>query len=116
LARSSKTQEFPDCPVVATEYPNLTRDYFNRKGKTVSIIKIKGAGEAYPHLPGVHYAVDISTSGKSVISNDLEIIDELMQTDACLIETKRTHPPARIRTFADLRHIVQEDFNDKELP
>lgn len=97
-------------PVVATEYPNLAVEYFAKKNMSPTILPIKGAGEAYPHLPGIDFLLDLTTSGESLIENQLVEVDEILITDACFIGAKTPRLELPELTVYQLRDMLQREF------
>jgi len=73
---------------VATEFPAITRRYFAGKGVPVEIVLVGGACEATPYLGIADAIVDLSSSGTTLKSNRLRVIDEVMRTSTILIVNK----------------------------
>ena len=60
---------------VATKYPNLTRDFLFSKGVTqFQIIESLGATEVYPFTGSANLITDISSTGKTIKSNNLRCL------------------------------------------
>lgn len=73
----------PDSAIV-TEYPNLTRCYFEKSGISVNIVQAIRTAEAHvPH--DFPYAVCVSETGTSLKANHLKIVDVVMETMPILI-------------------------------
>ncbi len=70
---------------VATEFPAIARSYFKRAGVKVQIVTVGGACEVTPHLGIAEAIVDLSSSGATLRSNRLRVIDEVMHTSTVLI-------------------------------
>lgn len=102
-------------PVVATEYPNIAAEYFAAKKLSPTIIQIKGAGEAYPHLPGVDLLLDLTTSGESLVENELTELDEILVTDACLIRARTAKLVVQEFSVQELREILKREFEQDGL-
>jgi len=64
-------------PVVATEYPNLTRSHFARRGWPCRILKTYGATEVFPP-DDADLIVDNSASGKTLVAHNLREQDEVL--------------------------------------
>jgi ATP phosphoribosyltransferase len=73
---------------VATEFPAITRRYFAGKGVPVDIVLVGGACEATPYLGIADAIVDLSSSGTTLKTNRLRVIDEVMKTSTILIANK----------------------------
>jgi ATP phosphoribosyltransferase len=70
---------------VATEFPVIAKNYFARKDLPVSIVLVGGACEATPYLGIADAIVDLSSSGTTLKTNRLRVLDEVMQTSTFLI-------------------------------
>ena len=73
---------------VATEFPAITRRYFAEKGVPVEIVLVGGACEATPYLGIADAIVDLSSSGTTLKTNRLRVIDEVMPTSTILIANR----------------------------
>lgn len=72
---------------IATSYPNSLRKYLRRNHCTATIVRIRGGVEAAPALGLADAICDLTQSGKTLATNGLRIIDEVMQSEAVLIES-----------------------------
>jgi len=70
---------------VATEFPVITRAFFARTGVPVDIVLVGGACEAAPHLGIADAIVDLSSSGTTLKTNRLRVIEEVLATSTRLI-------------------------------
>ncbi|MDD3135304.1 MAG: ATP phosphoribosyltransferase [Methanoregula sp.] len=70
---------------IATEFPVIARNYFARHRVPVNIVIVGGACEATPHLGIADAIVDLSSSGTTLKTNRLVVIDEVMETSTHLI-------------------------------
>ena len=75
---------------VATEFPVITRSYFARHHVSVNIVIVGGACEATPHLGIADAIVDLSSSGTTLKTNRLKVIDEVMETSTHLIANRNS--------------------------
>ena len=73
---------------VATEFPAISRRFFAEKGVPVEIVLVGGACEATPHLGIADAIVDLSSSGATLKTNRLRVIDEVMRTSTILIANR----------------------------
>ncbi|MDD1716968.1 MAG: ATP phosphoribosyltransferase [Methanoregulaceae archaeon] len=87
---------------VATEFPNITRDFFRRHGVEVKVVLVGGACEVTPHLGIAEAIVDLSSSGSTLRSNRLRVIAEVMETSTVLI----ANPASRVRKAEKVDEIV----------
>ena len=73
---------------VATKYPNTAKAYYQSKGISIDIIKLNGSVELGPLVGLSDVIVDIVESGKTLIENGLEIIDDICDISARLVINK----------------------------
>lgn len=96
-----KAEELQDGVRVSTEYPNLTRKYFDMKGIKAEIRLSYGATEA--KIPEIADAVvEITETGRALKAAGLRVIDELL--------ISRTELVANIEAFEDpiKRHAMEQ--------
>ena len=75
---------------VATEFPIITRSYFGRLKVPVEVVLVGGACEAAPHLGIADAIVDLSSSGTTLKTNRLKVIDEVLVTSTHLIANRQS--------------------------
>jgi ATP phosphoribosyltransferase len=75
---------------VATEFPTITRAYFKKQNIDVEIVLVGGACEAAPHLGIADAIVDLSSSGTTLRTNRLRVIDEVLVTSTHLIANRES--------------------------
>lgn len=80
--------EIPHGSKVATEFPNITKAYFDELGIQVETITLKGAVEIAPRLGLAVAIVDISSTGATLEKNRLVAIGKVMRSSARLICNK----------------------------
>lgn len=73
---------------VATSFPNIATEYFKKLGKNATVIEVSGATEITPRLGLSDVVVDITSSGATLKSNKLRIIDKIMESTAIVISNK----------------------------
>lgn len=86
-----KYQSVEDLPKkirVATSFPNIAKKYFTEKGKETEITEVSGATEITPRLGLSDVVVDITSSGSTLKSNKLRIIDKILESTAVVIARK----------------------------
>lgn len=84
----SNSKELPEHIKVATSFPSIAKDYFESLGKTPKIIEVSGATEITPRLGLADVVVDITSSGSTLKSNKLKIIDKILESTAIVIAKK----------------------------
>ena len=73
---------------VATKFPNIARDYYNKQSREIDIIKLNGSIELAPILDLSDVIVDIVETGKTLYENDLEPKQDIVQISARLVSNK----------------------------
>lgn len=73
---------------IGTKYPQVAKNYFNRMGIDIEIIKIDGSVELAPILKLCDAIVDIMETGTTLRENGLIVIDEICDISARLIVNK----------------------------
>ncbi|NIB98126.1 ATP phosphoribosyltransferase [Halobacterium sp. R2-5] len=69
---------------VATEFPTITRAYFDGKDVDPDIVEVTGATELTPHVEMADAIVDITSTGTTLRVNRLKIVDEVLQSSVRL--------------------------------
>lgn len=70
---------------IATKYPNIAHTYFERTGRQVDIVEVKGSVELAPLTGMVHGIVDLTATGTTLRENGLVIREEISVATARLI-------------------------------
>lgn len=83
-----KAMDLPNEIKVATSFPNISKDYFDNLGKKAEIIEVSGATEITPRLGLANVVVDITSSGETLKSNKLKVIDTILTSTAVVISRK----------------------------
>lgn len=89
--------ELPQGTRVATEFPNLARQFFNELGIQVEVITLRGAVEIAPILGLADCVVDLSSTGKTLERNGLRAIGVILKSTAKLICNKVAYKTKRDR-------------------
>ncbi|MCL2201657.1 MAG: ATP phosphoribosyltransferase [Oscillospiraceae bacterium] len=76
---------------VATKFPNIARSYYDRQGHGIDIISLNGSIELAPLLGLSDVIVDIVESGKTLLENDLEPVETIVDISARLIANKASY-------------------------
>ena len=69
---------------VATSFPNVTRRFFDSKGKKVEIVDVSGAAEIMPYIGASDFIVDLVSSGATLKMNRLVEIETLVESQAVI--------------------------------
>lgn len=92
---------------VATKYPNVARNFFNKKGEPIEIIKLNGSVELAPIIGLSDVIVDIVETGTTLKENGLEVIEDICQVSARLIVNK-----VSFKTKTDKIHRIIRGLKD----
>ncbi len=97
---------------VATKYPNLTSEYFKKRGVHADCIKLNGAMELAPSMGLCRRIVDLSESGKTLKANGLIEIEEIMKVSTRLAVNRNAYKT----NFKEINKILkkfEEHANEK---
>ena len=89
----------------ATKYPNLTRDFLFSKGVTqFQIVESLGATEVYPFTGSANLISDITSTGKTIKSNNLRILKdgEILKSQACVFSSKKSFSKIGLKNIIKL--------------
>jgi ATP phosphoribosyltransferase len=82
---------------VATKYPRVTADFFQRRGVPVELIVISGSVELAPLLGLSDHIVDLVETGRTLRENGLVVIDKIAECTARLIVNRASYHLKRAR-------------------
>lgn len=72
---------------IATSYPETLRSFLQKKEISAKIIELKGACEIAPNLNISDAICDITQTGTSLQENNLEVLSQILTSEACFIES-----------------------------
>jgi ATP phosphoribosyltransferase len=109
--------DIKDGTVVATSFPNMTQQYFERLGKKVEITKISGAAEVTPHLGVADIISDLVSSGSTLRMNHLKEIAVIADSQAVVIANHDSYRTRRdeIDELVSAMRSVMDAENKKYL-
>jgi ATP phosphoribosyltransferase len=76
---------------VATKYPRIAGDWFAGTGRQAEIVEVKGSVELAPLTGLVDGIVDLTASGRTLVENHLEVVEEIQVCTARLIANPVAH-------------------------
>jgi ATP phosphoribosyltransferase len=76
---------------VATKYPRVARDWFQRTGRQAEIVEVKGSVELAPLTGLVEAIVDLTATGRTLEQNGLVVREEIAESTARLIANPVAH-------------------------
>jgi len=85
---------------VATEFPTITRRYFEDRGVDPEIVEVTGATELTPHVEMADAIVDITSTGTTLKVNRLAIIDEVLDSSVRLFAREDVTDDEKVQQIA----------------
>jgi ATP phosphoribosyltransferase len=85
---------------VATKYPRVTADYFQRHGVPIELIGLSGSVELAAVLGLAHHIVDLVETGRTLRDNGLVVVDTIAESTARLIVNRASYHLKRIAVMA----------------
>jgi len=73
---------------IATSYPNILKDYFNKNKINAEIEEISGSVEIAPGIGLADAVCDIVSSGSTLLTNGLKEVETILKSQAVLIGNK----------------------------
>lgn len=109
VANSSPIEKPEDIPAgsrVSTEFPNITKEYFDQLGIPVKLFYSYGATEAkIPELMDV--VVDLTETGQTLIRNQLKIIGTILESTTKLIANKKSlENPQKKKAIEEIKTLL----------
>lgn len=102
---------------VATSFPNVTKRFFDSKGKNVEIVNVSGAAEIMPYIGVSDIIVDLVSSGATLKTNRLMEIETLVTSQAVMVTSEKAMEAnsARIMDIVNSVKSVIDAENKKYL-
>ena len=75
---------------VATKYPNIAREYFEKKGIKPFIYVMNGSVELAPLIGLTDYILDLVQTGRTLRENGLVVVEEIAESTARLIANRES--------------------------
>ena len=102
---------------VATSFPNVTKRFFDSKGKHVEIVNVSGAAEIMPYIGVSDIIVDLVSSGATLKTNRLMEIETLVTSQAVMVTSEKAMEAnsARIMDIVNSVKSVIDAENKKYL-
>jgi ATP phosphoribosyltransferase len=95
---------------VATEFPYLTKKYFDSQGKQVEVLEVNGTAELAPKLGLAQIIVDLTASGETLRKNKLRVIGTVLESTtrlACNKIAYRTYENEVTELLTRLRGVLE---------
>jgi len=75
---------------VATEFPNITKEYFTERGIEIELVDVTGAAEISPLIGLADLIVDVTSTGTTLRAHGLKIIDTILESTARLVANRQS--------------------------
>ena len=95
---------------IATEFPLVTKKFFESKGVPVHVVEVSGATEITPHIGVADAIVDLTSSGTTLSMNHLKVIAHVLRTSQRLIVSKESqakHPKKVAEITLALESVIE---------
>jgi ATP phosphoribosyltransferase len=76
---------------IATKYPRIAGRYFERTGRQIEAIEVKGSVELAPLIGLADGIVDLVATGRTLEENDLEVREEIVECSARFVANRVSH-------------------------
>jgi ATP phosphoribosyltransferase len=76
---------------IATKYPRIAARWFAETGRQADIVEVKGSVELAPLTGLVDGIVDLTATGRTLLENNLEVVEEIEVCTARLIANPVAH-------------------------
>jgi ATP phosphoribosyltransferase len=109
-------KDFQDDPSktlrVATKFANIAKNYYKEKCRDIDIIHLNGSIELAPILGLSDVIVDIVETGKTLLENNLEPIENIVPISARLISNKASYNFKTLRIEQIKTELAKQVVND----
>lgn len=80
---------------VATKYPRVAEGHFLARGQSVEVVKLAGSVELAPGLGLADCIVDVVETGRTLVENGLEEVEEVAASSARLVVNRASYHSRR---------------------
>ena len=98
---------------VATKFPKIAREFYDKKGLSIDVIKLNGSIEIAPLLGLSDVIVDIVETGKTLYENDLEPYETIVPISARLVVNKASFQFKNTEILT-MRDKIQQAIAERE--
>lgn len=92
---------------VATEFPAVTRRFFEENRINVDVIEVSGACEMTPHIGVADAIVDITSSGTTLLINQLRQVAPVFDSRVCLVANRKSISDPEKKKIRDVRMAIE---------
>ena len=97
---------------VATKFPNIARNFYAKENRDIDIIKLHGSIELAPIVGLSDVIVDIVETGKTLVENDLEVVETVVPISARMIANKASFG-FKSEQIEEIRNALQEILEER---
>ena len=97
---------------VATKFPNIARNFYAKENRDIDIIKLHGSIELAPIVGLSDVIVDIVETGKTLVENDLEVLETVVPISARMIANKASFG-FKSEQIEEIRNALQEILEER---
>lgn len=98
---------------IATEYPNITKRYFDSIGKEVEIVTMRGGVEIAPYCGISDGIIDIVITGETLKANKLRVVDCVLESTDSFITNIGSDNALLSNLVAELKKILLKSSKQK---
>lgn len=109
----TRIEDIPEHSRVATSFPNITREYFQKMGIQVDIIYLNGSVELAPLIDLADLIVDITSTGTTLRKNNLLPIAEICESTSRLVVNNVSYK-TKYDSVSRLISAIKEGLKDYE--
>ncbi|MFW5981629.1 MAG: ATP phosphoribosyltransferase [Halanaerobiaceae bacterium] len=109
----TRVEDIPEHSRVATSFPNITREYFQKMGIQVDIIYLNGSVELAPLIDLADLIVDITSTGTTLRKNNLLPIAEICESTSRLVVNNVSYK-TKYDSVSRLISAIKEGLKDYE--
>jgi ATP phosphoribosyltransferase len=109
-SKVERIEEIRDGSTVATCFPNLTKAYFSKLGKSINIAEVSGATEVAPQVGLADIITDLTETGSTLKLNHLKEIGVVLESKAVLIANAKSLVDKKAR-IEEVTSAIQSVMN-----
>lgn len=85
----ASVEDIADGCTVATAFPNLTKEYFSRIGRSIKLAQVSGATEVAPQIGLADVITDLTETGSTLKLNHMKEVGVILESRAVLVANPR---------------------------
>jgi len=94
-------KDLKDCMKVATKFENIAKNFLKKNGKKAEVITLSGSLEIAPLLGLAEAIVDLTSTGTTLRTHGLKIVDTILDSQAVFIGNKEAMKEAGKKAIID---------------